>query len=270
MLRTALAIVTLLALAGAAHAGDAAPAPDSGWKFSLAPYLWAVGVEGNLDAKRVSAHIDVAFSDIWDALDAGVLTVFEARNGRFNVTTNAIYLKLSDEAKTPIGSVLPAAPPGSFEVRSTVQAIIFELRPAWEVLSLPLFDASGERRIAFDLGPNFRAFWLDTHLHAKLDPGAPLGPFSLRTDESVFWVDMTAAGRVRAHLTENLTFVAAGDYGGFGIGSSSHKTWSLQGHLDYRLGEHWTLGAGWRTLEIDRGPVDLEIAGPLFGAAYTF
>jgi hypothetical protein len=270
MLRTTLATFAVLGLATASHAGDMDPGADPGWEFMLAPYFWAAGIEGNLDAENVSADIDVSFSDIWDALDVGVLTAFEARNGRFSVATNAIYLKLSADAERPISSVLPGAPPGSFDVRSTLEEIIFELFPRFEVLSLPLCDASGERRIALDLGPGARAFWLNTHLDVKLDPGSPLGPFSRRFDERNFWVDLVGTARVRAQLTENVRFVVAGDYGGFDIGSSSHKTWSLQGYLDYRLGRHWTLVGGWRTLEIERGSVELEMAGPLFGAAYRF
>jgi hypothetical protein len=270
MLRSSLAVLSILLLAGAAHAGDADPAAGTGWEFAFAPYFWAAGLEGDIDAENVSADIDVAFSDIWDALDMGLLTAFETRNGRFSVATNAIYLKLSTEAKRVRSSVLPSAPPRTFEVRSTMEEIIFELFPRFEVLSLPLLDASGERRIALDLGPGGRAFWLNTHLDVKLTPGVPLGPFSRRFDERIFWVDLVGTARVRAQLAENVRLVVAGDYGGFDIGSSSHKTWSLQGYLDYALGEHWTLVGGWRTLEIERGSVQLEMAGPLFGASYRF
>jgi hypothetical protein len=54
----------------------------------------------------------------------------------------------------------------------------------------------------------------------------------------------------------------AGDYGGFDIGSSSHRTWSLAGFVSYRLGEHWDLAGGWHTLEMERGPIELEMVGP--------
>ena len=268
-------IVLVALLASGAHAGEApgaasnaAPAP--GWEFSLAPYLWAAGLEGSVEAERVSSDIDVPFSDLWDALDAGVLAAFEARNGRFSVTTNAIYMKLSTEAEAPIGVGLPAVPPGSFEVRSTTEELIFELRPTYEVLSLPLLGDGDERRIALDLGPGLRAFWLNSHLDVKLRPGVPLGPFSERFDERTSWVDFVGAARVRAQLTERIAFVAAGDYGGFDIGSSSHRTWSLQGYGTYRLGEHWDFVLGWRTLELERGDVELEMSGPLLGAGYRF
>jgi hypothetical protein len=227
-------------------------------------------LEGNVDADGHSAEIDVSFSDIWSALDVGVLGAFEAKRGRFQLSGNLIYMKLSDSVEKPVGPLLPIAAPGSFSVRAVVQTGILELRPSYEVLSLPLFGAADERRIALDLGAGARVFWIDNHLSVKLRPGVPIGPFSQRFDESVDWVDFVGAARVRAQLSEKLGLVVSGDYGGFDVGSSSHHTWSLAGFLSYRLGEHWDLVGGWRTLQLERGPIDLEMSGPLLGANYRF
>jgi hypothetical protein len=270
MARLALSLGLLLLAGTPALAEGAAPEPEAEprWQFSLAPYFWAAGLEGTLEAERVSADIDVSFSDIWDALDLGVLGSFEARRGKLSLASNLIYLKLSEEAERPVSPLLPVAPPGSFTVRTVTQEAIFEFRPAWETLSLAPFG--DERRVALDLGPAARVFWLDEHLHAALRPGVPVGPFSRRLDESTDWVDFLAAARVRAQLSERIGLVVFGDYGGFDIGSSSHRTWSLGGYFAYRLGEHWDLGLGWRTLELERGAVDLEMAGPLVGAMYRF
>ncbi len=259
----------ILALVAPASAEDE-PASTPGWEFSFAPYLWMAGLEGTAEAGGVSSDIDVGFSDIFEALDVGVLGVFEAKHGRLSLTTNVIYMKLSTDASKPVGGVLPGASPGSFEVRVASQMGIFELRPSYEVLSLPLFGSADERRIALDLGPGARVVWLDNHLGVKLKPGAPLGPFSRRFDDSTDWVDFVGAARVRAQLTEQLGLVVSGDYGGFDIGSSSHRTWSLAGFLSYQLGESWDLVGGWRTLEIERDIADVTMEGPLLGAIYRF
>jgi len=264
-------LALLFAFAAAASAQDEPPAtPTPGWEFSFAPYLWMAGLEGTAEAGGVSSDIDVSFSDIFDALDVGVLGVVEAKHGRFSFTTNVIYMKLSTEASKPVGGVLPGASPGEFEVRVASQTGIFELRPSYEVLSLPLFGSADERRIALDLGAGARIVWLDNHLHVKLKPGVPVGPFSRRFDENTEWVDFVAAARVRARLTEKLGLVVSGDYGGFDIGSSSHRTWSLAGFLSYRLGESWDLVGGWRTLEIERDIADVTMEGPVLGAIYRF
>jgi hypothetical protein len=258
---TVLALLCLLA-------GMAAPARAADWEFSVAPYLWGAGLEGTLEAERVSADVDTPFSDIWDNLDAGVLTQFEARRGKLSLTTNLVYLKLSPVAERPTNPLLPVPPrPGSFSVRTVIQQGILELRPTWEVAS---FEPAAGARLALDLGAGARVVWLDQHLHVALRPGVPVGPFSRRFDESTDWVDFVAAARVRARLGEKLGLVVAGDYGGFDIGSSSHRTWSLLGFFTYSLGEHWDLALGWRTLEFERAVAHLEMAGPLVGGTYRF
>lgn len=264
-------LILLLVLASPLAAAGAPPA-DAGpeWEFTLASYLWGAGLEGTMEADRLMADVDVSFSDIWNALDVGLLGAFEARRGKLRIASNLIYLKLSTDAERARSSLLPAAPPRSFEIRTTTEELIFELRPTWEVLSLPLFDPSGERRVALDLGPGARVFWLDSHIDVKLRPGVPVGPFSRRFDETTDWVDFVGVARVRARLSEQIGLLVAGDYGGFDIGSSSHRTWSLLGLVSYSLGEHWDLVLGWRTLEFERKAVDLEMSGPLLGVAYRF
>lgn len=265
-------IMSLAAAASAEETAPAAPAlaPDERWEFSFAPYIWAAGLDGTVSADNHSADVDVSFSDILDDLDAGFLAAAEARRGRFAFAANLVYLKLSPDASQPVGALLPNAPPGDLDVRNTTEQLIFELRPTYEVLSLPLLGDDAPQRIALDLGPGARIWRLKTHLDVKLDPGSPLGPFQQRFDEKLDWVDFVAAARVRVRLSEKLGLVVAGDYGGWDIGSSSHRTWSALGLLSYSLGESWDLAAGWRTLNIDRGPADLDMAGPLLGAAYRF
>ena len=280
MTRAALALSLLMLVLGSpAKAEDApapaseptgapAPAPDAGWQFSFSPYIWFVGLDAKVDAAGQSADINVNFNDIWDALDVGVLAAAEARNGRFSLVTNLIYMKMSTAAEHPFGPLVPVTAAGDFSVRSTVQEIMWEVRPLWEVASLPLF--SDQHRIALDLGPGVRYFWLDSHLDVKLRPGVPIGPFQRRFDSRTNWADWLGVARVRAQLTDNINVVVSGDWGGWDIGSSSHKTWSVTGFAIYKLGEHWDLSAGWRRIDVDRGDVDLSMSGPLLGAIYNF
>jgi len=251
-----------------ASAPDAAPAPEPKWEFMVAPYIWFIGIDGSIDAAGHSADVNVTFSDIWDALDMTALVAAEARRGRFSFATNLIYLRISSSASHPTGAGLPIADPGSFSVRDTMNQLIWEFRPAWEVLSLPLF--SEKHRIALDLGPGARFMWMATHLDVKLDPAVPGGPFQRRFDERIDFVDWLAAGRIRAQLTDDIGLVVSGDYGGFGIGSSSHETWSIAAFASYRLGDTFDLSAGWRQISIDHGPADLDISGPLVGLAMHF
>jgi hypothetical protein len=268
-------LVLVLSLASVAHAentGAGAPAPASppGWEFTLAPYLWGSGMEGTLRARGVSSDVDVDFSDIWDALDVGVLAAFEARNGRLSLTTNLVYLKLSTDAERPVGAALPAIPPGSLEVDADVQTLIFEQRAAWELFSVAIHPEEDERRISLDVGPGLRVWWLDNELDVRVRPGLPLPAFSQSFEDSTDWIDLLVGARVRARPTERLALILSGDYGGFGLGSSSDDTWSVAAFAAYDVSDHWSVAVGWRTIQIDRDAVDLRLEGPLIGASYRF
>lgn len=39
---------------------------ESGWEFSVATYLWAISMNGNLTVRGLEADVDVSFNDIWD------------------------------------------------------------------------------------------------------------------------------------------------------------------------------------------------------------
>lgn len=268
--------MAFLALSSPASAEDPAAPPDatasgaSGWEFSVAPYLWGAGLNGTLSTDGLETDIDVSFSDIWDALDAGVLGSFEARRGRLSLASNLVYLKLSTDVSNPVSPLLPIAPPGSFEADTVTQSLLVEGLAGWEVLSEPLAGASDPRRVALDLRGGFRTWWLDSDVDVKLEPGVPLGPFSRSVDESDDWIDFVLGLRASANVTEKLTLAVFGDYGGFDIGSSSHRTWSVAATISYRITEHWDLGVGWRTLEIDRDIADVTMEGPLVGGRYHF
>jgi hypothetical protein len=253
---------------GSGGAPDAAP-PDA-WEFSIQPYLWGAGIDGTLTTERLEVDVDVSFSDIFEALDVGVLGTFEARRGRLSLASNLVYLKGSTDASRPVGRILPIAPPGSFEADVVSQTLIVEGLAGWEVLSVPLSDASDERRVALDLRGGFRVWWLDNEVDVKLRPGLPIGPFSRSFDESTDWIDFVLGARARATVTDRLTLVATGDYGGFDVGSSSHRTWSIAGLVLYRITEHWDLGLGWRTIDIERDVADVTMQGPLVGGRYRF
>src|SRR5687768_10059028 len=98
-------------LAGAAIAADAAlsePPPelpqDSGWTFTVAPYLWMAGIEGSIAQFGFApVDVDASFIDILENFDIGAMAVAEARNGPFGIAMDFQYTKLSVEADTPLG-----------------------------------------------------------------------------------------------------------------------------------------------------------------------
>jgi hypothetical protein len=270
-------VLALLLVAAApaepvSSATDAAPAKGATdeWEFIVVPYFWAAGLEGTVEAHGVSADVDVSFSDIWDALDLGALGAFEARRSRLSLSTNAVFMKMSDDADRPVGPGLGAFPPGSLDADVVSKTFIGEAAAGYEVLSLPVFGAAHEQRLALDLRAGLRYWWLDNDVDVTLTPGVPLGPFERSVDETTDWVDLLVGARARAKLTDRIGLVVSGDYGGFSIGSSSDYTWSIAAFANYRFAERWAVEAGWRKIKIDRDFGDLGLEGPLAGCSYRF
>ena len=60
----------------------------------------------------------------------------------------------------------------------------------------------------------------------------------------------------------------------FGIGSASKFTWEGLAFLSWRLGEHWSVAAGYRGIGLDRSSSDLSsdiaLHGPLIGFVRAF
>ena len=76
---------------GLIAAGDqSAAAEPSGWAFEVTPYFLAAGLNGTAGARGVEADIDASFNDIWDKLDICLMGHFEARNGPWIVTIDAL------------------------------------------------------------------------------------------------------------------------------------------------------------------------------------
>ena len=78
---------------------------SDGWHVSLTPYLWMIGVSGDLTLPGQDLSAD--FGDLWDHLDAGFLGKGEVRYDRFGVLGDVLYLKISgtnthDLANLPI------------------------------------------------------------------------------------------------------------------------------------------------------------------------
>src|SRR5690606_26752962 len=85
-----------------------APSATAGWTFAVTPYLWLPSIDGEFRYRGSSAagttDVDIGSSGLLDALRFAAMIAAEARNGRFTVLTDFIYLDFRDEG----GSVASA------------------------------------------------------------------------------------------------------------------------------------------------------------------
>lgn len=74
---------------------------DSGWRFSVTPYLWVPTLGGDLrygPRERGVAHVDVDPKSVLDTLKFGLTFGAEARYGRFSLATDLLYLDLGNQS----------------------------------------------------------------------------------------------------------------------------------------------------------------------------
>ena len=211
----------MVALAVLATAG-LAQAAQEGWQFKITPYLWAMGVDGDIGVGAASVPVDVKFTDAVKDLDLGGMLSTEARNGAWGILADVAYLKLSDEADTRLGEF-----GAEFE--------------QWMVQGAVVYRMADTGKTTLDLGAGGRYLSMDVTLNTPAN--------TADHEASEGWIDPILVARLRQQFTENFYGVLAGDIGGFGV--APDLTWQVTAAAGYSLTDSISMLAGYRYLDYD-------------------
>ncbi len=250
----------ILLLAVAVRAGEPSPPPPAisppisepaGWQFSLGIYAPLMGLEGDIGIAGLSAAVDIPFEDILENLDAGASLAFEGRYGKWSLTGDFIWLKLSDSFHPAFNSRL------NFRQEQIAASL---------VLGYALFD-NGCTTLDLLAGGAL------THINADLELLTPGLPVTVRrASGSRTWIDPFIGLRLRHQISDRWTLWFRGEYGGFGV--SSDEYWQAIAGISYRIGEHTSLALAYRIIAVDydRGnfQYDTEMSGPNLGLVFRF
>jgi hypothetical protein len=225
--------LTIAAPALAETQGGPTAAMDGQWHFNLVPYMWMSGIKGEVSlAGLPSVPVEASFSDIWDNFDFGLAGRFEGRKDRIGFGLDFTYNNLG----VPVASSAPVV--GSLGLEADVRQLFTEGFAFYRV-------AQGGRA--------------DNPAHLDVLVGARYTGTRVRlTAESadvqyegqshgLDWVDAMAGFKLRAPLGSRAAVLGRADVAGFG----SNVTWNLEGDLAFMASRHWTIGAGWRYMDID-------------------
>ncbi len=241
-----------LLFASTAGAQSQASAADA-WTFSLTPYFWAVGIDGDVGIGRLpDVDVDASFSDVWDTLDFALMGMFEARRDRYGLLFDGFYAKLSADADTPG----PAF--GDVDVEVTHQ--FYSLAGTYRVIN---------GRAPIDLLAGIR------YVHAKTEVDLGAGLLAARSgSRSKDWVDGFAGLRLRAPLTERWALIFHGDVGAGG----ADFTWQAIAGVGYRISDVLEAQLGYRYFRVDyddgggagRFLYDIALSGPYLSLDIRF
>ena len=221
-----------------------AVAQEQGWEFTLTPYGWAAGLQGNTTTGTTTSDIDISFNDILENLEFGAMVDARLERGRWAIQSNLVWADLEGEDKED-------------GVRIKVD------------VDLWVIEAEGRYRLAdnWELLAGMRYYDLDVHIRAE-----GVGSDGMNED----WVDPIVGTAFSVPLSDRWSFHARGDIGGFGAGSDF--AWQLQGLFAYRFSESNSLVFGWRHLDWDyddgsgddRFGMDTYLTGPVAGLCLRF
>jgi hypothetical protein len=259
----------LMGVAGISRAQAADLSPDivspvppepttSGWHFTLTPYFWAAGLNGDVQVfPRVPvAHIDESFSDVWHALNFAAMGAAELRNDRFGFLTDLVYVdtEVNKHKDLEIRGV-------SGRVSGDLETKLFN---ATTSAFYALYNSSA---VEIDVLAGARVWAVDTDLNLNFERIA-----SAEASSSFSWVDPIVGARAHINFSQRFSATVYGDVGGFGAGAKID--WQVFGTLNYALTKHWTTSAGYRYLAVDYengGHIfNVNMGGPVIAASYRF
>lgn len=248
-----LALVGTALAVGVAGTGVQA---QSAWEFSVTPYGWLAGLDGDLGALPgfPSQDVSLSFGDILDDLDYGVFLFASARNGPW-----ALFLDGSAVQTTSTEQIGGAAV-DSIEVQSRTSNLAFALGRS--------VASSETHNIEAYVG--LRAWWLDNEFTVNTQPGTGLG--TVRAGSDANWVDPLVGLAGQYAASDRWMLFGSAEIGGFGVGADLE--WSLTAGAIYSVNDLFGLTFGWRYLAVDYdndGIVfDVSQSGPLIGATFRF
>jgi hypothetical protein len=227
------------------------------WEFSMAPYLWLMGMNGDIEAGDQAAEVDVSFADLFENLDFALQLYAEAARPGWGVFVDVIYADLGADGDRRGIDI-------DVDMKTVfVEAAIFKR-----------FEIGQAQNKRLDLFVGGR--W--TYLEAELDVESFLFGINYESSMDNDWVDLMVGARLGVELNEKWSLGFRTDFAGFGIGSGSELTWSASVLAGRAVGQNSTLYFGYRHRNIDYESgsgrntleADIAITGPIIGMSRKF
>jgi hypothetical protein len=234
-----------------ASAADLAPIPsETGWVFTAAPYLWAIGMSGDVGSGTHVTNIDITAADVLSHLDLGFMGAGEVRNGPISFSGDLIYAKLSAGKDVSLG-------PFANHVELTTKMAMVTGLAGYSVI----YGDGGN----LDVVAGARMWSLDNALAFS---GGTFGSF----DDSHTWVDPLIGFKGRANISPDFYLTGWALAGGFG--AASNFVWDVMGSVGYNFNKTFSMTAGYRAMGVDFRKPDFTYSivqgGPIVGFVFKF
>ena len=297
---------SVLAGLAPASAADVAPAPVykapppvvvNPWRIDITPYGWMPSLNGSSTVKGHTSDVDASF--FGDIIHReiprelfGLMTAFEARNDRFMILGDFVYIKLgvdkSGARSVTLGPVATLGVDGQLDV--TTKMIIAELAAAYEFARWGSPFGGPGASTSLDIYGGGRLWWqqadVSLALTAQLQIVLPrrnftiVGSRAVADSGDVTWIDPIVGLRLRHQFAPGSELTISGDVGGFGVGSQF--SWQAIGAYRWTFAKTqsaiWSAMLGYRALYVDYSKgsgdtlyaFDMLMHGPIVGISARF
>ena len=220
------------------------------WNFTAAPYMLFLSMDGDAAIRGLPIDVDASTGDIFDNLDFGVMFFFEARNDKWAVNFDLLYMNLGKEGVTPL--VSRNAEVDMKQLAITVTGL-YRLNHWFEV-------GLGGRINSIDASVNIAAG----------DYILPGRDFSMNQT----WFDPLVVVRAMTQLNNKWRLGMLANIGGFGMGSDF--AWEINPIVGYQFSKLFEIDIAYRWLGMDYETgtgtdyfkYDMLISGPELGLLF--
>jgi hypothetical protein len=224
----ALAGFTLCAFAPAvsAESVEEGPLKRNDWTISVAPYLWALSIDGELGLEGLQTDLDIPIYEILYALNSMMMLDVAAHKGRFGLFINPLYANLGVEENQAVleGRILQQ----NVNVDLTLRMLVFGFGVGYRLGPFALASQENGRTPAVTVEPYVGGRWTDMDVKVWVTDRE-----TRKYDQNVGWADPMFGVMTDWDLYPRWNIKLSGDVGGFGVGTD--LAWSATLLAGYRF-----------------------------------
>lgn len=228
----------------------------SNWQFDVAPYLWAINMNGRVGVANQTLHNDQSFSDLLNQLNwGGMLWLGAHYKENLGFFVDSVYASLSSSQDVD-----------TFMVNARNHFGVFTGGISYKVLSKNLGNSSVNNRLELEPYIGARYTTNDTTLTVE----------SIKFIDNQNWTDPIVGIHLNYFMTPKWSLLLMGDIGG--TNRNSDASYNLLGALGYKPTSMATIYLGYRDLYqlyktgsgISYYDWQMRIFGPVLGVNFRF
>ena len=197
----------------------------------LSLYAFMPKIDGTIGIGNKKVSPDIPFSEIWDNLDSAFMGNLDIKKGKWGLSFDQQYAKVSIKEQAGISVAPNATIPLNVNLTTELN------RSSVGIYYTALDSSDRQRKKRFVLEPTVGIHF--TNASARIDASSPVLPYSLRENRSVFWTEPYLGARFLFEL---------------------NPKWNLSGQVDFgsKNSKGYQIYLGYRT-KIFNLPADIRV-----------